>query len=139
MVSGFVHRIFRACSSWMHSHTSLTRAKDILENNQYPVSFYEPLISATIEKLLVVAKPNDPETDQDEEKAHMLFLQYRGKVTDDYVRALCHLKAPCAPVLTLCKLKAIMLSLKAGVDKALRSRVVYHISCSLSKERLKMD
>ena len=130
VVCGFVHRIFRACSSWMNFHTSLTRAKNILENNQYPASFYEPLISATIEKLLVVAKPNDPETDQDEEKAHMLFLQYRGKVTDDYVRALRHLKAPCAPVLTLRKIKTIMPSLKADVDKALRSRVVYHISCS---------
>ena len=60
----------------------------------------------------------------------MLFLQYRGKVTDDYVRALRHLKAPCAPVLTLRKMKTIMPSLKADVDKALRSRVVYHISCS---------
>ena len=97
VVCGFVHMIFRACSSWMHFHTSLTRAKNILKNNQYPAFFYEPLISARIEKLLVVAKPNDAETDQDDEKGHMLFLQYRGKVTDDYVRALRHLKAPCAP------------------------------------------
>ena len=59
-----------------------------------------------------------------------LFLQYRGKVTDDYIRALRHLKAPCDPVMTLRKLKTIMPSLKAVVDKALRSRVVYHISCS---------
>ena len=93
VVCGFVHRIFRSCSSWMHFHTSLTRVKNILVNNQYTASFYEPLISAKIEKLLVVIKPNDLETDQDEEKAHMLFLQYRGKVTDDYVRALRHLKA----------------------------------------------
>ena len=119
VVCGFVHRIFRACSSWMHFHTSLTRAKDILENNQYPASFYEPLISATIEKLVVVAEPNNPETDTDEDTSHKLFLQYRGKVTDDYIRALRHLKAPCAPVLTLRKLKTIMPSLKAVVDKAL--------------------
>ena len=43
-----------------------------------------------------MAKPNDLETDQNMEKANMLFLQYRGKVTDDYVRALRHLKTTCA-------------------------------------------
>ena len=39
VVCGFVHRIFCACSSWMHFHTSLNKAKDILERNQYLASF----------------------------------------------------------------------------------------------------
>ena len=72
----------------MHFHTSLTRAKDTLENNPDPVSFYKPLISAVIDRSLVVAKPNDQETGQDEEKSHILFFQYRGKVVDDATRAL---------------------------------------------------
>ena len=59
----------------------------------------------------------------------MPFLQYRGKVTDDLIRALRHLKAPCVPELTLRILKT-MSSLKADVDKTLRSCVVYHISGS---------
>ena len=37
-----------------------------------------------------------------------------------------HYVAPCAPALTLRKLKTIMSSLKAAVDKALQS---HHISC----------
>ena len=33
-------------------HESLIKAKDILERNQYPPIFYEPIISATIEKIV---------------------------------------------------------------------------------------
>jgi len=36
VVSGFVHRILRACSSWENFHESLMRAKTILKRNQYP-------------------------------------------------------------------------------------------------------
>ena len=39
VVAGFVHRIYRACSSWEHFHHSLERAKEILEKNQYPPGF----------------------------------------------------------------------------------------------------
>ena len=44
VVSGFVHRIFRACSTWKHFHNSMQRAKVMLERNQYPPNFYEPII-----------------------------------------------------------------------------------------------
>ena len=36
VVSGFVHRIFRACSTWNLFHESLEKAKKILERNQFP-------------------------------------------------------------------------------------------------------
>ena len=51
VVQGFVHRIFRACSSWKAFHDSVTRAKQVLERNQYPPEFYDPIISQTIEKI----------------------------------------------------------------------------------------
>ena len=70
--------IFFVCSSWMHFYSSLIRAKDILESNQYPTSFYEPLISATIEKLLAVAKPNDQETGNDEKSPTCNFFNIEG-------------------------------------------------------------
>ena len=76
---GFVHRIFPTYSSWMYFHTSLTRAKAILENIQYPASFYEPLISATIEKLLVVDELNDPGTDKEEESRTSYPFSIEGK------------------------------------------------------------
>ena len=44
VVSGVVHRIHRACSTWQNFHDSLEKAKRILERNQYPPTFYEPII-----------------------------------------------------------------------------------------------
>ena len=34
VVSGLVHRIFRACSSWQHFHESLVKGKSMLVRNQ---------------------------------------------------------------------------------------------------------
>ena len=39
VVSGFVHRIHRACSTGQHFHESLEKAKCILERNQYPPTY----------------------------------------------------------------------------------------------------
>ena len=50
LIQGFVYRIYRACSTWKIFYESLIKAKDILEQNQYPPNFYEPIISATVEK-----------------------------------------------------------------------------------------
>ena len=63
VVSGFVHRIFRACSSWKNFHTSLTKAITILQNNQYPLSFIEPIIKRTIE--LIITKPREETTTEE--------------------------------------------------------------------------
>ena len=48
VVSGFVHRIVRACSKWQHVHESLEKAKKVLEQNQYPPTFYNPIIEQTL-------------------------------------------------------------------------------------------
>ena len=52
VVAGFVHRIYRACSTWPHFHQSLKKAKCILEKNQYPPTFYDPLIRQTLHDIL---------------------------------------------------------------------------------------
>ena len=52
VILGFVYRIYRARSSSKKFHESSVKAKDILERNQYPPNFYEPIISAIIERLL---------------------------------------------------------------------------------------
>ena len=52
VVSGFVHRIYRACSSWQHFHNSLDKAKKTLEINQYPKYFYEPIIHKTLHNII---------------------------------------------------------------------------------------
>ena len=60
VVSGFVHRIHRAYSSWENIHTSLEKAKRILERNQYPPMFYNPIIEETLNN--IVYKENRVET-----------------------------------------------------------------------------
>ena len=51
VVAGFVHRIYRACNTWKNFHDSLQKAKCILEQNQYPPEFYEPVIQRALEKI----------------------------------------------------------------------------------------
>ena len=149
VVSGFVHRIHRACSEWGHFHNSLQRAKKILEANQYPPAFYEPIIHATLSAIFspqeetstltqqqhplatqetTVPQPSPEETTSTMQK-HKLFVQYRGKCTEDYAQALHRANAPCTVVMTLRKLKTMLPSLKPPVEKTLRSGVVYKLSC----------
>ena len=52
VISGLIHRIHRACTSWKYFHESLEKAKIILQKNQYPPSFYEEIIRKVIEKLI---------------------------------------------------------------------------------------
>ena len=58
-----------------------------------------------------------------------LMIQYRGKCTEDYARALHRCNAPCTIVMTLRKLKTVMPSLKPPVEKMVRGGVVYRITC----------
>ena len=53
VVEGLVCRVYRACSHWKYFDASLDKAKDMLERNQYLPQFYDPIIKATIEKLIV--------------------------------------------------------------------------------------
>ena len=59
VVSGFVHHIARACSTWEHFHTSILKAKRVLERNQYPPAFYEPIIEKTISTIIQPAETDE--------------------------------------------------------------------------------
>ena len=154
VLSGFVHRIFRACSSWSLFHQSLKKVKTILETNQYPSSFYEPIVNDTLSRLVnpngipIVDEVNDLSTSgevdnedsddidlamfmqhmEDKDK-FMLFVQYRGKCTEECAQALHKINAPCRIVMTLRKLKTVLPSLKHPVEKMMKSNVVYKIKC----------
>ena len=41
-------------------------------------------------------------------RKRLVFIEYRGKVMEDYCRALRKIDAPCQPVLTLRKLKTVL-------------------------------
>ena len=84
VVAGFVHRIHRACSSWSNFHDSLEKAKHILERNQYPPTFYNPIIRQTLEKILTkppVASVESSSQSSTEPAKFRLNIQYRGKCT----------------------------------------------------------
>ena len=137
VVSGFVHRIYRACSTWDHFHRSLEKAKSVLERNQYPPSFYDPILKQSLDSIRQINEPGAcrtvTEIDVQPEatiQKRLMFVQYRGKSTEDYARALHRSNAPCIVVMTLRKLKTVMPSLKPAVEKTLRSGIVYKISCS---------
>ena len=123
VVAGFVHRIYRACSSWALFHESLEKAKKILERNQYPPPYYNSIIQDTIYKIVepsttetetsnVEEKPTDKDGEETEVPKKMIFIQYRGKVTEDYCRALKKSEAPVNPIQTLRKLRTVLPSLK---------------------------
>ena len=137
VVSGFVYRVYRACSSWENFHKSLDRAKKVLEQNQYPPAFYEPIIKQTLSDILSTgredaARPAERAEEAEEVpsvKKKLLFIQYRGKASEDFARALHNIKAPCSAVFTMRKLKSILPSLKPPVEKELRGSVVYKLIC----------
>ena len=110
-------------------HQSLQKAKSILEKNQYPKSFIDPIIKSTIEKLVrgegePIAK--DQKTDEEKE---MFIMQYRGKISDELKRNLHKLNAPCRVVFTLKKLKNVLPSLKPVIKTPFKSWLVYKINC----------
>ncbi len=123
VVSGFVYRIFRACSNWTNFHQSLEKAKTILERNQYPPSFYDPIIKQTLETILNAnmtekQHPNNSKSSEiieetavqtgEEIPKRAIYIQYRGKATEDYARKLHQVKAPCNVIMTLRTLKTVL-------------------------------
>ena len=68
----------------------------------YPTNFYESLIRSSNERLYVPHKITEPKSESDEVVKNVVFLQYRGTITEEYDRALHKLDAPCKPILLLC-------------------------------------
>lgn len=133
VVSGFVYRIYYACSSWKEFNVSLKKAKKLLECNQYPSSFYEPIINKTLTNIITAknkeAAVTDESEDDQEEERKLIFIQYRGKVTEKFESALKRIKAPCKVISTINKVKSCLPTLKQPVEKSLKSGLVYQINC----------
>ena len=130
VIIGFIHRIYRACSTWSYFDESLKKAKLVLENNQYPPSFYEPIIAKTLKIVESNGEKTSEKEKEEEKEVKLMFVQYRGTVSEKFQQSLTNLKAPCKIIFTTKKLKSSMPSLKAQVEKSFKSRVVYKICCS---------
>ena len=129
VVSGFVHRIYQSCSNWTNFSESLQRAKAILEKNQYPPPFYEPIIEETITKLISQPSVRVEKEGEGLPQTHRLLLQYRGNITDQFVKQLKACGAPAQVILTLRKIRTYLPSLKPPVRKMLKSNIIYKITC----------
>ena len=58
----------------------------------------------------------------------MIFVQY-SRISERFEQSLKRCMAPCKVVYTLRKVKSVLLSPKTPVEKALKSGVVYKITC----------
>ena len=127
VVSGFIYHIHRACSSWNLFHESLGKAKRILECNQYPPAFYEPIIKRALDTIIGASTGPSPDSQPAENQRFEklpIMVQYRGKCTENYGRALHKINAPCVVVMTLRKLKTVLPSLKPAIENNLKRSCV---------------
>ena len=134
VVEGFAHRVYRACSSWENFHDSMEKVKMILQRNQYPQNFYDPIIDDTLEKL-VSPKVNQKyqEEDATSQKSNVVkqnvSIEYRGIATDWFIKKLKPIGALLQPIITLRKMSTNLPSLKSKIEKNLKSQVNYKIVC----------
>ena len=79
----------------------------MLTNNQYPeiyiyelyilyITIYDPLIKQTLEYIIRANSKANEETEEsdDEDEQCLIFLQYRGKITEQYTQSLHILEGP---------------------------------------------
>ena len=126
LVIGLVHRIYRCCSSWKYFHESIAKAKMLLKKNQYPETFYEPIIKKTLTNIVM---KKEKTVEEEEKEMKLIFVEYRGRVSENYEKSLKRCAAPCKVIFTLRKVKTCLPSLKPAIDKPLRSRIVYQFKC----------
>ena len=130
VVIGFVHRIYNATSTWKNFHNGMTKAKNILRRNQYPETIFEKIIHSTLEKI-ITRTSKDPPDDDDNKK--MIFIEYRGKITDEYITKLKLTSAPLTPIITLRKIRSALPTLKMKTDRSITSNIIYKFTCSHCK------
>ena len=62
----------------------MVKMKETLENNQYPSTFYEPIIHATLEKIfLKTKKDKNMSHELNLNRKKLFFIQYRGVATEN--------------------------------------------------------
>ena len=129
VVEGFIHRIYKSCSSLALFNESVITGKEILKQNQYPPEFYDGIIKSTIDKIILKEKEGDtarnPKSNENQLPKSTFAIQYRT----NFIKQLKKLGAPIQPILILRKLKMALPSLKPPLKKELRRGVIYKITC----------
>ena len=133
-----VHRIHHSCSTWEHFHGSLEKVKKILEANQYPPSYYNPIIRRAIEKIICGKKANDnrPACHNDSSQSTplnerpSLNLHYRGTISDKFLHKVRKIAPASNIISTTTKLRFVLPPLKQSTVKEFSSPVVYKLICT---------
>ena len=77
-------------------------------------------IQRSVNQIITTEAPTSTRSQSEKAPTHMMKVQYRGAVTDKFVKTLYDANAPIVAVITL---------LKTEVPKEIASRVVYQITC----------
>ena len=129
IVEGTVARVNNATSTWQAFDAGISKAKELFESNQYLPPFFEPLISNSISKIVSDEQKQKTMTRRQEVKSRpTLMMEYRGNISDRFSHKIRQLTGGCT-IFTTRTLKTVLPSLKSAVDKEVRSRVVYQITC----------
>ena len=82
------------------------------------VGIYNPIISQTICEIIGKGDTTEVEVQEDQNSAERqaevatpqakIFIEYRGKCTEDYARALHKCKAPCSVIMVLKRVKTVL-------------------------------
>jgi len=80
----------------------------MLEKNQYPPSFFNPIIKQTLEKIQIPKSTDVEEEKDDPAEEKLIFIQYRGKITEQFERSLKRCNIPCKVITTIKKLKTVL-------------------------------
>ena len=108
----------------------MEKAKQVLGRNQHPPNFYDPIIKDSLNTILRKCQQIEhPSEENSTTKKFPLMIQYRGKCSEEYARALHRCSASCTIIMTIRKLRTTMPSLKPPVEKMIRSGIVYKITC----------
>ena len=130
VVRSFVYRIYNACSTYEYVNEGLERAISILKENQYPCTFYEPILKDTIEKIYLKRKKSEKLCfDEKTTGKRLFYMQYRGLDSVKYVKNLINCGAPIIPIYTTRQLKTMLPSLKPMIEKNYTSNVIYKVRC----------
>ena len=129
IVEGSVHRIHHTTSTWEAFNDGIEKLKKLLESNQYPPTFYQPIIRDTITKI-VAPSPQTTNTAEETRQGRNVFItQYRGRISDESSKKIRKV-VKVSVIFTTRKLKTCLPSLKAPVPMELKSCVVYQITCT---------
>ena len=127
IVQGTVHRIFHASSNWHFFTEGIIVATHMLEKNQYPSQFYEPIIRKTLNKIIEQpVKQCSNTTERLPKKRTPFVMQYRGNKSDVFSKRL-QKTANISVIFTTRQLRTALPSLKAKIPEMVRSNVVYEI------------